>query len=146
MVETPRRPANMGSLEDNLLGGLCCETTRQSRPGGGRKTLWRFFHIRFCTGKESKQTEARTSKNSGSSPAHKSDDGLSRGILRQYCYGGHENGSKRRATRRVSGWSGKFSGHCRQTAANSASGPPFAAVFMATVAIFSKYSSSKSTI
>ena len=50
-------------------------------------------------------------------PAHKSNDELAGGILRQYCSSGHTNGSKRRAARVVSGWSGDFSGHCCQTAA-----------------------------
>ena len=73
VLETPGRPANLDSVENDLLGGLRCETMLRSRLVGRRKTLWCFCHIWSCTWKESKKatTEARTSKNSGARPAHK---------------------------------------------------------------------------
>ena len=42
-------------------------------------------------------------KNSGASPANKSNDGLAGGIPRKYCSDGHANVSKRRAACGVSG-------------------------------------------
>ena len=73
VLETPGRPANLDSVENDLLGGLRCEMMLRSRLVGRRKTLWCFCHIWSCTWKESKKatTEARTSKNSGARPAHK---------------------------------------------------------------------------
>ena len=68
--KTPRRPAQLGGVENDLPGDLRCKKTRRSRLGGRRKTLWWFRNIWSCTCKRT-TTEAKTSKSSGSKPAHK---------------------------------------------------------------------------
>ena len=46
--KTPGKPANLGGIENDLPGILCCEKTRWSRPEGRRKTLWWFRYIQSC--------------------------------------------------------------------------------------------------
>ena len=98
VVETPRIPTNLGGMENDLPGGLRCEATHRSRPGRERKPFWWFRSIRSCTWKNQRTTtEAITSKDRGSSPAHKSNYGLSGGIFIQYRSSSHTNGCKWRS-------------------------------------------------
>ena len=104
MVEAPGRPANLFAWKMTFQEAYAAKRRAEAAREGEGKTFGGSTIFGAAPEKKAnEQLQRRGHKKSRASPAHKSDDGLAGGILRQYCYGGHTDGCKKRATRGVSG-------------------------------------------